>query len=83
MSENEQMTNNIDNRSDKEKLIEYIENYQKPDKIARNRMGCDESWYDPYYAIKETFSLEEIKEMSEKEIKNLLKLGEEISLALY
>ena len=82
----EQTTNNIentDNRSDKEKLLKYIESYQKPDKIARNRMGCNESWYDPYYAIKETFSLEEIKEMSEKEVANLVKLGSEISSALY
>lgn len=73
----------IDNRSDKEKLIEYIESYQGPNIIKRNRMGCNESWYEPYYAIKETFSLEEIKEMSEKEITNLVKLGWEISLALY
>ena len=42
----EQLTNNdknIDNRSDKEKLIEYIELYQDPETIKRNRMGCNES----------------------------------------
>ena len=29
--------------SNKEKILEYIALYKAPDKIMRNRMGCDES----------------------------------------
>ena len=50
---------------------------------ARNSMGCSENWYNPYYAIKMTFSMEEIESMSEKELNNLVKLGDAISEGLY
>ena len=46
-------------------------------------MGCDENWYNPYFAIKESFSLEEIEKMSEREIQNLVKLAGNISEGLY
>ena len=69
--------------SNKEKILEYIALYKAPDKIMRNRMGCDESWYDPYYAIKETFSVKEIESMSEKEVDNLVRLANNIADALY
>jgi hypothetical protein len=49
----------------------------------RNSMGCSENWYNAYYAIKETFTIDEIKNMSEKEIENLVKLAEAIGEALY
>lgn len=42
----------------------------------RNRMGCNESWYDSYYAIKETFPIEEIESMSGKEVDNLVRLAD-------
>ena len=45
--------------SEKEKLLEYINNPVTT--TMRNRMGCDENWYNPYYAIKETFSKEKIE----------------------
>lgn len=50
---------------------------------ARNSMGCSENWYNPYYAIKMTFTMEEIESMSEKELNNLVKLGDAISEGLY
>ena len=50
---------------------------------ARNRMGCSENWYNSYYAIKMTFTMEEIESMSEKELNNLVKLGDAISEGLY
>lgn len=50
---------------------------------ARNSMGCSENWYNPYYAIKMTFSMEEIENMSEGELNNLVKLGDAISEGLY
>ena len=40
--------------TEKEALLEYI---NKPILTTkRNRMGCDENWYNSYYAIKKTFS---------------------------
>lgn len=69
--------------TEREKLIEYIVTYTAPEKISLNRMGCNESWYDSYYAIKQTFSLEELQEMSPKEVENLVKLGNNISEHLY
>ena len=69
--------------NNKEKILEYIALYKFPDKIMRNRMGCDESWYDSYYAIKETFSVKEIESMSENEVDNLVRLGNNIAEALY
>lgn len=67
--------------TEKEKLIEYINKPVLTD--ARNRMGCSENWYNAYYAIKETFSIDEIQSMSDKEINNLVKLADEVGMALY
>lgn len=50
---------------------------------TRNSMGCSENWYNPYYAIKMTFLMEEIGNMSESELNNLVKLGDAISEGLY
>jgi len=67
--------------NEKEKLLNYLNNPVTT--TARNRMGCSENWYDPYYAIKQTFTYEEILNMSEKEIENLVKLGSMIAEGLY
>lgn len=66
---------------EKEKLLEYMDNPVLTK--ARNSMGWDENWYNPYYAIKETFSREKIENMSDTEIENLVELANEIGLALY
>lgn len=65
----------------KEALLKYIE--QPKTTSARNRMGCSENWYDPLYAISQTFSKQEIEKMSEHEINNLFKLSGNISDNLY
>lgn len=65
----------------KKDIIEAIKNVET--KTARNRMGCSENWYNTYWSIKQTFSMDEINEMSEKELNNLLKLGDAISEGLY
>lgn len=65
----------------KEKLIEEIKNYKRTEN--RNRMGCSENWYSYIFAIKETFSIEEIEKMTTKEIENLIKLANNISDGLY
>ena len=67
--------------TEKEKLLEYINKPIVTD--ARNSMGCSENWYDAYYAIKETFSIDEIISMSGKEVENLVKLADKIGMALY
>lgn len=74
---------NVEKSDHKEKLLEYIRSYEKPDKIMRNRMGCDESWYDPYYSIKKSFDIEELENMTEDQIYNLVVLATNIGSALY
>lgn len=65
----------------KEELLKKIENYEETKNL--NRMGCSENWYDPVYAIKRTFSKEEIINMSQSEIDNLIKLANNISEGLW
>lgn len=65
----------------KQQLLEYINNPVTTK--ARNSMGCSENWYNSYYAISNTFSIEEINNMSDTEIDNLVKLADEIAMALY
>jgi hypothetical protein len=49
----------------------------------RNSMGCSENWYNSYYAIKHTFTIEELEAMSEQELNNLIKLADNIAEGLY
>lgn len=65
----------------KEEIINAIKNVGTT--TARNSMGCSENWYNVYYAIKMTFTMEEIEAMSEKELNDLVKLGDAISEGLY
>ena len=41
------------------------------------------NWYNYFYAIKMTFTMEEIEAMSEKELNNLIKLANNIAEGLY
>ena len=50
---------------------------------TRNSMGCSENWYNPYYAIGQTFTDEELMSMSEKELNNLYLLADKIGDGLY
>lgn len=65
----------------KSKVIEYIKQPITTD--ARNSMGCSENWYNSYYAISQTFTLEEVQAMSEMEVEHLVKLGDTIAEYLY
>lgn len=68
-------------RTEKERLLEYL---QAPTTTnARNSMGCSENWYDPFFAMKETFSKTEIEAMSNDEICRLLRLAQNIADGLY
>lgn len=65
----------------KSALLKYFDN---PTTISgRNSMGCSENWYEPFFAVKEAFSKEEIESMSEKTICDLLKLARTIGEGLY
>lgn len=66
---------------DKDKIIRRVKNVQTTDE--RNRMGCSENWYNPYYALSKTFSIEELEAMSEKELNNLVILADNIADGLY
>jgi hypothetical protein len=50
---------------------------------GKNSMGTSESWYDPYYLIKNCFSENELSEMNTKELANLVKLAEKASEVFY
>lgn len=67
----------------KEEIINNIKNTSIVGTSARNSMGCSENWYNSYFSIKMTFSMEEIENMSEKELNNLVKLGNTIAEGLY
>lgn len=67
--------------TEKSKVIEYIKQPITTD--ARNSMGCSENWYNSYYAISQTFTLEEVQAMSEMEVEHLVKLGDTIAEYLY
>ena len=67
--------------SEKEKLLGYIRNPKTTKAV--NIMGCSENWYDPYFAISQTFSYEEVDAMSEAEIEHLIKLADNIADGLY
>lgn len=64
-------------------LVEDIIGTRHAENHGRNRMGCDENWYNPYYAVANTFKDEELKAMSEEELEHLLTLAETIGNALY
>lgn len=65
----------------KEELLSKILHDEGTD--ARNIMGCNESWYDSYYAIAHTFTEDELKSMSLSELHHLIKLGDTIAENLY
>lgn len=67
----------------KEEIINNIKNTSLVGTSARNSMSCSENWYNAYFSIKMTFSMEEIENMSENELNNLVKLGNTIAEGLY
>lgn len=70
-----------ENESVKSQVIKYMKEPKTTN--ARNIMGCSENWYDPFYAISRTFSLEEVQAMSTLEVERLVKLGDAIGEGLY
>lgn len=67
----------------KQDILNKIKNSLENVTDNRNRMGCSENWYDPFYAIGKTFTSEEIEAMSESELNNMVNLANSIQEALY
>lgn len=65
----------------KEEIINNIVNCKHIE--GHNIMGASENWYNPYYAIKQTFTEEEINNMSLDELNHLIKLADVLSEAFY
>ena len=65
----------------RDEIINEIINCKKTP--GHNIMGTSESWYNPYYAIQQTFTENEIKNMSENELNNLIKLADKLAEAFY
>lgn len=63
------------------KLIEGIEKYTNS--TARNSMGCSENWYNFFFAMKNTFTFEEMKNMTDRECELLERLATNIQEGLY
>lgn len=57
----------------KEKLLSYIKNTELTSYI--NSMCKSENYHNPYYSITQTFSEEEIKNMSEEQVEKLMMLA--------
>ena len=66
---------------DKASLIQAIKNYSSEN--HRNSMGCAEDWYIFPYAMMQTFTIEEIENMSEHEIEMLSRIHDKVADGLY
>ena len=62
-------------------IIEGIKKYE--DTKAINSMFFAENWYNFFYTMKETFTLDEIKNMTERECTLLERLAYNIQEGLY
>ena len=66
---------------DKREIIEKIYSYEESN--CRNSMGCREDWYSPFFCLREAFTMTQLENMSEDELKNLITLAETIGEGLY
>ena len=64
------------------KMISDCFDREKTNK-EKNSMGVSESYYNPYYLIGTCFTKEELNEMTEEQLKHLLKLSEHASEVFY
>lgn len=67
----------------KEEILNYIKQALKTPAKGANSMGRAEANYNPYYAIGNTFTEEELNLMEKQELDNLIKLAEYLSDAFY
>ena len=66
------------------KVSEVLEGIEKLEQnTAHNSMGCSENWYNFFFAMKETFTEQEIRNMNEREVTYLERLAANIQEGLY
>ena len=66
------------------KVSEVLEGIEKLEQnTARNLMGCSENWYNFFFAMKKTFTEQEIRNMNEREVTYLERLAGNIQEGLY
>lgn len=71
------------NQLTKTLILQKVKEARTNKQDARNRMGCLENWYNPFWSIGQTFTDDELEIMTDNELKNLYKLAENISDGLY
>ena len=72
-----------ENWQTKDDILESVRETRGEASNRRNLMGASEDFYDPDYAIGQTFTDEELEGMTEKELNNLEKLAMVLSGAFY
>lgn len=63
--------------------IDYYYKQKFTASAARNRMGCSESWYDPYFAITQTLHPTEVDSLDDDQLDSLVKVVSAVQEALY
>ena len=71
------------NQLTKALILQKVKETRADKAQTRNRMGCLENWYNPFWSIGQTFTDDELESMTDNELKNLYKLAENISDGLY
>lgn len=71
----------MERENHKQNVLETYDNFESLN--TRNRMGCSEDWYNPYFAISRTFEKNEVEKMDSDTIELLVKLASNMSDALY
>ena len=72
-----------ENWQPKDTILESVLETRGEASGRRNLMGASEDFYDPDYAIGQTFTDEELKDMTENELNDLKKLAMVFSDAFY
>ena len=65
---------------------QILEKVNSPtERKGQNSMGVSESWYNPYFMLRNFFKAKEInpEELTEKELQNLVELADYASEAFY
>jgi hypothetical protein len=63
---------------------EILENIKKAQFIkGRNSMGVSESFYNPYFLIKECFEFEDLEKMTEEEINRIYNFADKVTDIFY
>lgn len=65
----------------KQELLYY--KYNPTDVPWKNIMGCSENWYNPFYAMAHTFSIQEISRMSEETVEACIRVADAVGEGLY